>query len=174
MESENSYLVKKNKIEYPYIPKGKEILYVGEDNEFMQEAKRISKETGCAKQATGAVIVREGNVIGKGTNAGERVTECPRWGSKTGENYGPCKEICKQEAHSEVASIDDAIKKGENTKDADLYLHGHWWCCENCWNKIIDAGIKNVYLLENSENLFNPEINKEMKEWGKPKELNKN
>jgi hypothetical protein len=38
---------------------------------------------------------------------------------------------------------------------------------------MIKAGIKNVYLLENSENIFNPEINLEMKDWGKTKGIRK-
>lgn len=37
----------------------------------------------------------------------------------------------------------------------DLYLWGHWWFCEPCWNAMIEAGIRDVYLLENSEVLFN-------------------
>ena len=47
------------------------------------------------------------------------------------------------------------FESGHNTKGADLYLWGHWWCCESCWNVMISAGIRNVYLLENSEILFN-------------------
>jgi dCTP deaminase len=156
------------KVKYPYIPKGKEILYIGEDNVFMQEAKKILDKSGCVKHPTAAVVVKEEKIIGRGSNSGKKVLECPRWDSKTGTNYGPCKEICEQDGHSEVTSINDAIKNGEETRGADLYLYGHWWCCENCWNKITESEIRNVYLLENSENLFNPEINEKMKEWGKP------
>lgn len=158
------------KIEYPYIPKGKTIIYAGEENEFMKEAKILWEKSSCVKHPTAAVVVKDGKIIGKGSNAGEKVNECPRWGSKTGTNYKPCKEVCKQEGHSEITSVDDAIKNGQATEGADLYLYGHWWCCENCWSKMIKAGIRNVYLLEKSENLFNPEINEEMRNWGKPKE----
>ena len=56
-------------------------------------------------------------------------------------------------------AIKDAITKGNQDKlpGADLYLYGHWWCCEPCWNAMINAGIKNVYLLKKSEVLFNLE-----------------
>lgn len=146
-----------NKIEYPYIPEGREIKYVSLDNEFIQEAKKVSEESGCAKQATGAVVVKEGKIIGKGSNAGKRVEECPRGDSPTGTNYGPCKDVCEQKGHAEVTSVEDAITSGNETKGADLYLYGHWWCCKPCWDKMIGAGIKDVYLLENSQNIFNPE-----------------
>lgn len=159
-----------NEIKYPYIPEGKEIKYVGLDNEFMLAAKEILDHEGCIKHPTAAVVVRGGKVIGRGTNAGKYVEVCPRWGSPTGENYGPCKEVCKQEGHSEVTSIKNASENGNETNGADLYLYGHWWCCENCWNKMINAGIRNVYLLDKSWELFNPEFNHKMKSWGKPKD----
>jgi deoxycytidylate deaminase len=66
-------------------------------------------------------------------------------------------------------AIKDVATNGLDCQGADLYLYGHWWCCESCWKAMIAAKIRNVYLLENSENLFNPEINLEMKDWGRPK-----
>ena len=156
-------------IEYPYLPEGRSILYVGEDNNYMQSAKELWTIGGCAKQPTAAVVVKDGKIIGHGTNAGIKVKECPRWGSPTGTNYGPCKDVCKQEGHAEAIAVKDAIKNGFDTQGADLYLYGHWWCCQDCWRVMIKAGIKNVYLLENSENIFNPEINLEMKDWGRPR-----
>lgn len=155
-------------IKYPYLPQGQRIYYVSERNGFMQAAKNLCDTSGCIKQPTGAVIVKGSKIIGRGSNAGKRVEECPRWGSPTGTNYGPCKDVCQQEGHAEVMAIKDAEAKDKDTHEADLYLYGHWWCCENCWNHILAAGIKRVILLEKSEELFNPEINQEMKNWGKP------
>lgn len=145
------------KIEYPYLPEGKKILYVSENNEFMLEAKKISEDSGCSKQSTGAVIVKDGEIIGKGCNAGKKVEPCPRIlkGSKTGEDYHLCKDICKQEGHSEVMSIKNTADNAQNPKGADLYLYGHWWCCKNCWDNMIKAEIKNVYLVENAYGKFN-------------------
>lgn len=145
------------KIKYPYLPKDKKILYVPPDNEFMREAKKITESSGCVKRPTGAVIIRGGKIIGRGANSGKKVKECPRHDSPTGENYGPCKKICKQERHAKITAIKNAKSNEYDTTDADLYLYGHWWCCENCWNKIIKAGIKNVYLLDKSWEIFNPE-----------------
>lgn len=157
-------------ITYPYLPEGREIKYVGPDNGFMQAAKAVWERSSCVKHPTGAVIVKNDQIIGQGSNAGIRVSECPRWGSATGTNYEPCKEVCKQEGHSEVTSVKNAKDQGHETQGADLYLYGHWWCCENCWNTMIGAGIKNVYLLEGSWDMFNPDKNIDMKDWGKPKE----
>jgi len=146
----------KEKIEYPYLPEGRTIEYVAADNPFMAEAEKMSESTGCAKQATGAVIVREGKIIGRGCNAGKKVDVCPRVlnNSKTGEDYHYCKEACLQEGHSEVTSINNAIANAQDTKGADLYLYGHWWCCQDCWGAMDAAGIANVYLLEGSDKIF--------------------
>jgi len=152
------------KITYPYLPKNRKIKYVPENNKFMIEAKKIAKKTGCTKQPTGAVVVKNGKIIGRGCNAGKKVEVCPRVlkGSKTGEDYHYCKNFCQQIGHSEVTSINNAFSHNQNTKGADLYLYGHWWCCQNCWETIIKAGIRNVYLAENSYEKFNfsPHINK--------------
>jgi len=146
-----------SKIKYPYIPKGKTILYVEKNNQFMQVAKQIAKQTGCAKQPTGAVVVKDGKIIGQGCNAGKKVDICPRVlkGSKTGEDYHYCKDVCLQEGHSEVTSINNTKKNKHDTQNADLYLYGHWWCCKNCWDTMIKAGIKNVYLVKDAHKKFN-------------------
>jgi deoxycytidylate deaminase len=159
------------KIVYPYLPFGREILYVPKDNVCMFIAELLSASFGCVKQPTGAVIVISDELLGGGSNAGKKAEECPRWGSPTGENYGPCKTVCGQESHAEIAALRDALGKNRSVGGADLYLYGHWWCCKDCWDKMIAAGIRRVYLLEKSWEIFNPEINKEMKNWGNPKNM---
>lgn len=163
---------KKEPVKYPFLPEGREILYVDLDNEFMAKAKDLCRESGCAKQPTGAVIVKDGKIIGTGTNAGRLATECPRWDSPTGENYGPCKDVCHQTGHAEANAVKEMTKNYSESEyeNADIFLYGHWWCCQNCWKAMEEGKIKNVYLLKNSENLFNPEKNPEMKKLGKPTE----
>ncbi|MBI4812108.1 hypothetical protein HY798_01490 [Candidatus Falkowbacteria bacterium] len=156
------------KIKYPYLPPGREIKYAPLSNEFMDEAKKISEESICVKQPTAAVVVKKGMVIGRSSIAGVKTNYCPRWSSPTGKNYEFCTEICKKDYHAEESAVKNAKKNGHDTKGADLYLYGHWWCCKPCWDAMIAGGINNVYLLKNSWKLFNPEINKEMKKWGKP------
>lgn len=107
---------------------------------------------------TGSIIVQNEHVIGRGANGSDyhktHGCERVRLGVPTGTGYELC-EGCHPKNHSELRAIADAKKSGHNTTGADLYLWGHWWCCEPCWNAIIDAGIENVYLLEGSERLFN-------------------
>lgn len=146
-------------IAYPYLPEGKTILYVGEENPYIQEAKKYAREHSLDKvMPNGTVLVKDGKIIGRGANGStyHDTHECERvkQGIPTGEGYELC-EGCHPKNHGEPKAIKEAIQNGENTNGADIYLWGHWWCCEPCWNAMIKAGIKNVYLLEGSEVLFN-------------------
>lgn len=137
-----------SKIVYPYLPVGREIFYVPATNKFMKAAKELALTSGCRKQATAAVIIKNGKVVASGTNSGIRVEICPRIlrRSKTGTDYELCKTLCKQKGHAEKMAVEDAKKHQIDVGGADLYLFGHWWCCEPCWNAMIETGIKNVYL----------------------------
>lgn len=151
----------KKNIKYipPYIPLGRTILYVPPSNKYIQEAKEYARINSLDKEMPNtSIIVKNGLVIGRGANGStyhdihgcERV----RQNIPTGEGYELC-EGCHPKNHGESRAIKNAKDEGQDIKGADLYLWGHWWCCEPCWNAMIAAGIKNVYLLENSEILFN-------------------
>lgn len=150
-------------IKYPYLPQGREILYVPGDNAFMLAAKEQAEQHGCRKHATGAVAVKEDEIIASGKNAGTAVSVCPRvykdYG--TGQGYQYCKNYCEQDGHAEVVLCNSAKADSIDLNGADLYLYGHWWCCENCWNHMITAGINNVYLMEGSDKLFNYDFQSE-------------
>ncbi len=157
-------------IQYPYLPEGKEILYVSADNMFMQLAKAFARAQSLDKTMPGAAIVMKGGrVIGIGANGSnyhkQYGCERVRRVCKSGEGYELC-EGCHPKNHSEAKAIVNASMpyapieyfsfKGFAT-GADLYLWGHWWCCQPCWEKINYAGINNIYLMENSWILFNKE-----------------
>ena len=141
---------------FPYLPKNRKILYVNSDNKFMKEATKMLANSGCIKQPTAAVVVRKGKIIGRGANAGQKVEICPRiiHNCPTGTGYEYCKTVCKQEGHAEVMASRDALKNGHNLKGASLYLDGHWWVCEPCWNEIIKNGILRVFLRKDSMELY--------------------
>lgn len=146
----------------PYIAPDREIKYVPLKNRWMLEAKKMADEqTGCVWWPTGAVIVKNEKIIGYGSNPAELVVPCPRWVNKcpTGEGYNLCNDVCKRigYGHSEYAAIENAKENNNDAYGADLYLYGHWWCCKKCWDAMIAAGIKNVYLLKNAENIFTRE-----------------
>ncbi len=155
MESMKSKL----KIEYPYMPEGRNILYVPESNLYIQAAKKYAKENSLDSNIpTGSVVVMDDAVIGVAANGSEyhRTHECERVKQKipTGQGYELC-EGCHPKNHSESRAVENAKQTGHETRGANLYLWGHYWCCEPCWNAMISAGIKNVYLMEGSEVLFN-------------------
>lgn len=149
----------KKRIVYPYMHPEGEIHYVPADNAFMITAKKIALEKSLDKtMPTGTVIVKEGKVIGHGANGSnyhekygcERV----RLNIPTGQSYELC-EGCSPKNHSEPKAVQNAHEKRENTVGAEAYLWGHWWCCEPCWEVMIDNGIARVHLLEDSDVLFN-------------------
>lgn len=134
----------------PYLPKSREILYVSTENKFMQAAKKVAETKSLdASFKTGAVIVKDGEIIGKGANGSDfhKKFGCVRkfFHIKTGQKYWLCSG-CSPKNHAEQSAISDAKYRGISTKGADLYLWGHWWCCQGCWEKMIEAEIENVYL----------------------------
>lgn len=150
-------------IEYPYMPDAGEIVYVDLDNEFMQLAKEFARIESLDKvMPNTSVIVKSGEVLGIGangsnyheTNGCERV----RRNIPTGQGYDLC-EGCNPKNHGEAKAISNALERlsSEDLQDAEIYLWGHWWCCESCWSTMLDKGISTVYLLESSEVLFNRE-----------------
>lgn len=150
---------KKNKYESPFIPEGRIILYVPASNSFMIEAKEYAREYALDREMPNAsLIVKEGIVIGRGANGSTYHDnhECERVKRNipTGEGYEFC-EGCSSKNHGEARAIENAKNNGYDLSETNLYLWGHWWCCKDCWNTMIKTGIKNVYLLENSEILFN-------------------
>ena len=145
---------------FPYLPDGREILFVPIENKWMNLAKEMAdKESGCSWWPTGAVLIKDNQIIGKGANKGKWQALCPRVENNcpTGTGYEYCKDICEQTSHAEISAVNKAIDKQQNPNGADLYLFGHWWCCEPCWNYMIKNGVKNVYLLKNSHLLFTRE-----------------
>lgn len=148
----------KKDITYPFLPEGKEIHYVPSDNQYMREARLYAKEHSLDKTMPGAaVIVKDGVVIGRGANGStyhennvcERVVQnCP-----SGQGYELC-EGCHPKNHSEPSAILNAKENGADPAGSDIYLWGHWWCCEPCWKTMIEHNINNVYLMEESDVLF--------------------
>jgi len=146
-------------ITYPYIPKDKIIKYVDLTNQFMRIAKSYAFTDSLDKVMPNAgVLVKNNKVIGIGANGNHyhetHICERIKLNISTGQGYELC-EGCHPKNHGESKSIADAQNKGNEVNNADLYLWGHWWCCEACWEKIIKSNIKDVFLLINSENLFN-------------------
>jgi deoxycytidylate deaminase len=149
----------KKDINYPFMHIKGKIHYVGADNEFMVATKEVARRQSLDKtMPTGTVLVKGGKIIGRGANGSDyhdkHECERVRLNIPTGQGYELC-EGCHPKNHSEPKAIKNAKKLGNDTKGAEAYLWGHWWCCESCWNAMVENGITQVYLLDDSEHLFN-------------------
>lgn len=151
-------------IQYPYLPPNHTISYVSEANEFMQAAKVAATKAADKQHSTGAVVVKAGQIVGEGFNYAViaaipgLIQSHPKWCIRkhfnvpSGQKYWACPGCIPSKNHAEGRAVRAA---GEKARGADLYLWGHWWCCQPCWEAMIGAGINNVYLLEGSEVVFN-------------------
>ncbi len=141
-----------------YLPDGRIIKYVANDNEFILAAKTYAKQYSLDKvMPTGAVLVKNGTIIGMGANGSDyhekNGCERVRQNIPSGEGYELCNG-CNPNNHAEPKAIENAKQIGNDPIDSDLYLWGHFWCCEPCWNSMIKNGIKDVFLMQDSKILF--------------------
>lgn len=148
-------------IYYPYLPEGRHIDYVYSGNVFMILAKELARTKSLDKvMPSAAFVVKDSVILGIGTNGSDyhEKNGCQRikLGCKTGEGYEFC-EGCSPVNHSEQKAVLGAVSYNLDTNGADMYLWGHWWCCKSCWDAMINAGINKVFLLYDSEKLFNKE-----------------
>jgi deoxycytidylate deaminase len=143
-----------------------------ENNLFIQAAKQAAiKHSLTSIFPIGIVAEKDGKIIGEAGNGNgyhEKNLETPghRKGCirrylndekekqgkpkfKGGEGFELCPG-CHTDSHAEanlIKTIEDQGKYSE-LKDANIYMYGHFWCCKSCWQKMLDAGVKNVYLPE--------------------------
>jgi deoxycytidylate deaminase len=154
-------------VKYPYLPEGRVILYVPENNKYISMAKEIALTQSTDKKiSTGVVIVdKDGNVLVSAANKSALKNQflldthkdwCIRklFKVQSGKKYWLCPGCASHENHGEYRAALALEKKFPQKIDMDLYLWGHWWCCKPCWDKMIEAGIKNVYLVENADKIF--------------------
>lgn len=149
----------------PYLPEGRSVSYVDVNHPHMAAAKKMSLQSNGCRWKNGSVIVLNNNVIAQGANCIEvanrpmycarEVLEC-----KSGEGYDHCPTCVG--SHAERSALQNAQECGVVVAGADLYLYGHWWCCKPCWDEMIQAGIKDVYLLSEAQEHF------EVMDWVKP------
>ena len=123
------------------------------------EAKRVAQELSLDKNMTvGSIIVKNRTLLGIGANGSDyhKTNKCERVlrGIPTGQGYDLC-EGCHPKNHSEAKAIANARRLNEDLQGASIYTWGHWWCCEECWKKMIEVGIQDVYLMTGSDVLFN-------------------
>jgi deoxycytidylate deaminase len=158
-----------NNYPYPYLPKDRGFKYVPASNPFMEAAKAASLQSLDSNAPNGSVVVKNGQIVASGTNGSTYHLDHPcvrvLRGIPTGQGYELC-EGCHPKNHSEAKALADAEAKRIDPAGSDIYLWGHWWCCEPCWNAMIGAGIRDVYLMEGSYELFGKPRTKTARESG--------
>lgn len=145
------------KIEYPYMPEGRSLRFASPDNEFMAQALYAIESMDSRNHPTAAVLVIDGKVVGRAQNQADHRSFCPRTalGSISGQEYELCPNHCHPKNHSEPNVIKSAREAGvEDFSKADIYLAGHWWVCKPCWDSAIEAGVRNIYLLEGAHDRY--------------------
>ena len=138
---------------------------------FIEIAKTCSTLSNCFRAKVGAVIVGEDKKIkATGYNGTpSKVISCYELGKcyrmenniPSGTMYETCRSI-----HAEQNTI---IQAGQDRcQNATMYIYGHEFICILCKRFIVQAGIKDVYLLkdENShmKHISVEEIRKELSE----------
>ena len=150
-------------IEYPYLPQGREMKYVASDHPFMVEAALAREElAGDPSFPVGIVIVKDGVGVaraGNGFSRGRQVHVGPRLvlESPTGTGYELC-GLHDASGHAEQQVLEGARAAVIEPRGSDLYLFGHWWCCEPCWDAMIEAGIRDVYVVADAHERFSREL----------------
>jgi deoxycytidylate deaminase len=142
--------------------------YIPSDNKFIQAAKSAAIKhsltsvfpIGIIAVKNNFIIAEAGNGNGyheKNMNTEGHIKGCVRRyishqkelvGEEkltSGEGFELCPG-CSTEFHAEANLF--RYNKNVDFKDSDIYMFGHFWCCEPCWNKILSAGVSKVYLPE--------------------------
>lgn len=116
---------------------------------FIQLAQTVATRGTCVKRQVGAVIVRENRILTTGYNGPPSKTAHCEEGkcyrvvneSPSGQDLDKCRAL-----HAEQNAIIQAALHGVSTKDAQIYSTHQ--PCLTCAKMIINAGIREIYYLE--------------------------
>ncbi len=129
--------------------------------DYKKAIKQEEKASLCLRKKIGAVIVKNGLIIGRGHNGNSKdIPPCSVIGCA--KNYfkfrsGLRNELCTGICAEQRAMI-DAIKKGHSLKGAELYTT--YSPCVFCSRYMIEFGIKKVNYKEEYNDAFAKQIQK--------------
>ncbi|WP_312432555.1 deaminase [Lacrimispora sp.] len=125
---------------------------------YFNIAQNEAKTSNCLRRHIGAVIVKDGIIIGKGANKVlSHLTPCSESGGcirdmlnfPRGKGYDVCDSV-----HAEINAIRSVTKV--MLKNSNMYIVGYETstgeiveklnCCEKCKESIVDSGIALVYI----------------------------
>lgn len=150
-------------IDYPYLPPNRRFKFVPSSDPYMKAAEVARREcAGDSLWPIGVVLVRDDEVLARAGNGFNRGSEtkhiCPRvvLECPSGTGYDLC-SLHDAIGHAEPMLMKVAREKGIDPAGCDVYMFGHWWCCEPCWNVMIVAGVRDVYVLDDAHERFSRE-----------------
>ncbi len=148
---------------YPYMPPDRFLKYVPVDHPFMLAAAQAREAcAGDPLYPVGIVMVKDGQVVaraGNGFNRGPgKVHVCPRivLDCPSGTGYELC-DLHDAPGHSERMLLQAARDSGIDPAGSDVYMFGHWWACEPCWTALIEAGVRDLYVVDDAHERFSRE-----------------
>lgn len=129
---------------------------------FFEFAELASKRSTCLRRKVGAVLVKDNMVVATGYNGPPRgVRHCSDVGCIRAEGNIPSgerHELCRG-LHAEQNVIIQAARCGININGADLYCLNR--PCAICTKMIINAGISNVYFIDDYNDALGTKLAKE-------------
>ena len=131
---------------------------------YMNIAVQVSLRSTCMRRKGGAVIVKDNRILSTGYNGAPSglpncIDNCERcYRSAHNIPSGKLLDMCFA-VHSEQNAIMNALKTGEDLKGAALYVNTY--PCVTCFKLTVQAGIKEVYYIDEYENEFTKQMAKE-------------
>ena len=131
---------------------------------YMNIAVQVSLRSTCIRRKVGAVIVKDNRILATGYNGAPSglpncIDDCKRcYRSAHNIPSGQMLDMCYA-VHSEQNAIMNALKTGEDLKGAVLYVNTY--PCVTCFKLTIQAGIQEVYYIDEYENEFTKQMAKE-------------
>jgi dCMP deaminase len=119
------------------------------DEYFMKVALLVCQRSTCLRRRVGAVLVKHKQILATGYNgAPKNIAHCDETGclrQKLGVPSGQRHEICRG-LHAEQNVLLQAAQFGVSTRESTLYITNS--PCSICAKMIINAGIKEVVILD--------------------------
>lgn len=129
---------------------------------FIQFAKLTASRSTCIRRAVGAVLVKENHILATGYNGPPRkVSHCAEKGCIREQKNIPSgerSELCRG-LHGEQNALIQAARVGVSVKSAVLYCTNK--PCSTCAKMLINAGITEVFYLEDYNDPLGEELFKE-------------
>jgi len=131
---------------------------------YFRKAQEEAEKSGCKKRFCGAVIIKGGEIIGRGFNSPPKNLESQR---RCGQDKSKLDEKVTDKTcciHAEERAIFDALKRGKDLEGGVIYftsvdqignrLYSGEPFCTICSKRALDVGIKGWVLEHESGTIF--------------------